>query len=174
MALGNLLFQFSGRTSRGQYWLAWLIYIAIYLAFLALGYLTESVAVQTLTDMVVIVLVISAIAVGIKRLQDREHQAVPHVLEGPAGPAFRMLHHLDRVDRELPEEPVEIVTPELLRGGGEAFFQERFLVRAVGAEGFGVLRQFGEAPAAEVFGVGQRSPSSILEASPARSFRLSS
>src|SRR5258707_496433 len=71
MALGNLLFQFSGRTSRGQYWLAWLIYIAIYLAFLALCYLTESVAVQTLTDMVVIVLVISAIAVGIKRLQDR-------------------------------------------------------------------------------------------------------
>ena len=71
MALGNLLFQFSGRTSRGQYWLAWLIYIAIYLAFLALCYLTESVAVQTLTGMVVIVLVISAIAVGIKRLQDR-------------------------------------------------------------------------------------------------------
>jgi uncharacterized membrane protein YhaH (DUF805 family) len=71
MGLGHLLFEFSGRTNRGKYWLAWLIYAVIYLVFLALGFLTESTAVQMLTGMMVVAMFISSLAVGVKRLHDR-------------------------------------------------------------------------------------------------------
>ena len=71
MGLGHLLFEFSGRTNRGQYWLAWLIYAVIYIVFVALGFFTESVAVQMLTGMIAVALFISSLAVGVKRLHDR-------------------------------------------------------------------------------------------------------
>jgi uncharacterized membrane protein YhaH (DUF805 family) len=71
MALGNLLFQFSGRTNRGQYWFAWLIYAVIYFLIGVLGYLSDSMAIAALNSMVTIVLFISSLAVGTKRLHDR-------------------------------------------------------------------------------------------------------
>ncbi len=71
MGLGHLLFEFSGRINRGKYWLAWLLYAVIYLAFVALGFLTESTTVQALTAMIAIVILISSLAAGVKRLHDR-------------------------------------------------------------------------------------------------------
>ena len=72
MGWGHLLFEFSGRTNRGKFWFASLVLIVIYLAFVALDFVTESMAVQALTAMFIIVIFISGLAVGVKRLHDRD------------------------------------------------------------------------------------------------------
>src|SRR4051812_25127638 len=71
MDWGSLFFTFSGRISRAKYWIAVLVFLAIYLACAALEFVTESMAVQAVSGMVTIVLLISGAAVGVKRLHDR-------------------------------------------------------------------------------------------------------
>lgn len=73
MAWGNLLFKFDGRLNRAKYWLAVLVYVAVYLVLALLNLITgDSVAVQGVGGMVELVVLISSIAVGIKRLHDRD------------------------------------------------------------------------------------------------------
>lgn len=72
MDWGNLFFKFSGRINRAKYWIAALVYFVINVVFSVIGALTESIAFQALNGMVSIVLLISALAVGIKRLHDRD------------------------------------------------------------------------------------------------------
>jgi uncharacterized membrane protein YhaH (DUF805 family) len=73
--LGKLLFTFDGRINRGKFWLAALIYFIVGLILGILGFLLEAIslgfvatAVGGITNFVVL---ISGIAVGIKRLHDR-------------------------------------------------------------------------------------------------------
>ena len=56
MNWGHLFFNFSGRINRAKYWIAILIYSAIY---------------QAINGMLNIVIFISSLAVGVKRLHDR-------------------------------------------------------------------------------------------------------
>lgn len=71
MDWGRLFFGFSGRVNRRKYWLAWIVLIAILATFWLTSYLTESIVFQSLSGMITIVIFISIVAVGIKRLQDR-------------------------------------------------------------------------------------------------------
>jgi uncharacterized membrane protein YhaH (DUF805 family) len=70
--LGNLLFKFSGRIGRGEFWLAWLAYAIVYLVLNIVGALSDSMTLAALSSMITIVTFISSIAVGIKRLHDRD------------------------------------------------------------------------------------------------------
>ncbi len=68
----HLFFKFSGRINRAKYWLAALIYAVIYLVLAVVGYATDqSVVYQAINGMLNIVIFISSLAVGIKRLHDR-------------------------------------------------------------------------------------------------------
>jgi uncharacterized membrane protein YhaH (DUF805 family) len=71
MDWGNLFFKFGGRVNRAKYWLAWLVFIAIYAVLAVGGYLTDSMAFAAVNAMITIVIFICSIAVGIKRLHDR-------------------------------------------------------------------------------------------------------
>lgn len=72
MDLGQLFFAFNGRTNRGKCWLAALVFCAIYVALAILGYLTDDSAIlQAINGMLGIVIFISSLAVGVKRLHDR-------------------------------------------------------------------------------------------------------
>ena len=73
MNFGQLLFGFQGRINRGKYWLAALIYFIIGLVMATIGYFAEEApAFQILNAVVSIGVLISSIAVGIKRLHDRD------------------------------------------------------------------------------------------------------
>jgi uncharacterized membrane protein YhaH (DUF805 family) len=72
MDWGHLFFTFSGRINRAKYWLAVLIYFAIYVVLAVLGYVTDDNAIfQAINGMLNIVIFISSLAVGVKRLHDR-------------------------------------------------------------------------------------------------------
>jgi uncharacterized membrane protein YhaH (DUF805 family) len=72
MNWGHLVFQFDGRVSRSRFWIAALIFAAINVVLAILGYVTDqSVVFQALNSMLGIVILISSIAVGVKRLHDR-------------------------------------------------------------------------------------------------------
>lgn len=72
MDWGNLFFTFSGRTNRAKYWLAVLIYLAVYVVLAIFGFLTDNNAIyQAINGMLNIVIFISSLAVGVKRLHDR-------------------------------------------------------------------------------------------------------
>ena len=72
MDWGNLFFGFSGRINRAKFWIAALIYAAINIVLAILGYATDQSGVfQAINGMLSIVILISGIAVGIKRLHDR-------------------------------------------------------------------------------------------------------
>ena len=74
MDLGNLFFGFSGRLNRGKYWLAVVVFVVISAIMsaldLALG--PDSISAALLNAIVGIVTFISGLAVGIKRLHDRD------------------------------------------------------------------------------------------------------
>jgi uncharacterized membrane protein YhaH (DUF805 family) len=73
MNFGQLLFGFTGRINRGKYWLAALIYFILGLVMATIGYFAEEApAFQILNAVVSIGVLISSIAVGIKRLHDRD------------------------------------------------------------------------------------------------------
>ena len=72
MNWGHLFFQFDGRVNRAKFWIAALIFAAINVVLAILGYMMDqSVAFQALNSMLGIVILISSIAVGVKRLHDR-------------------------------------------------------------------------------------------------------
>lgn len=72
MDWGSLFFKFNGRINRAKYWLAALVYCLINLVLYVLGAVTDSAAVQALNSMVGIVILITGVAIGIKRLHDRD------------------------------------------------------------------------------------------------------
>ena len=72
MNWGHLFFSFDGRTNRAKFWIAALIFAAINVVLAILGYvMDQSVVFQALNSMLGIVILISSIAVGVKRLHDR-------------------------------------------------------------------------------------------------------
>jgi len=72
MNWGHLFFNFSGRINRAKYWVAMLIYSAIYIVLAIVGYATDNSAIyQAINGMLNIVIFISSLAVGVKRLHDR-------------------------------------------------------------------------------------------------------
>jgi uncharacterized membrane protein YhaH (DUF805 family) len=72
MNWGHLFFNFSGRINRAKYWLATLVFSAIYIVLAIVGYLTDNSAIyQAINGMLNIVIFISSLAVGVKRLHDR-------------------------------------------------------------------------------------------------------
>ncbi len=72
MNWGHLFFNFSGRINRAKYWIAMLIYSGIYIVLTIAGYATGNGAIyQAVNGMLNIVILISSLAVGVKRLHDR-------------------------------------------------------------------------------------------------------
>jgi uncharacterized membrane protein YhaH (DUF805 family) len=72
MNWGHLFFKFDGRVNRAKFWIAALIFAAINVVLAILGYVTDqSVVFQALNSMLGIVILISSVAVGVKRLHDR-------------------------------------------------------------------------------------------------------
>ena len=72
MDWGHLFFNFSGRINRAKYWIAMLVYSAIYIVLAIVGYVTDNSAIyQAINGMLNIVIFISSLAVGVKRLHDR-------------------------------------------------------------------------------------------------------
>ena len=72
MNWGQLFFNFNGRVNRAKFWIAALIFAAINVVMAVLDYVTDqSVVFQSLNGMLSIVILISSIAVGVKRLHDR-------------------------------------------------------------------------------------------------------
>ena len=72
MNWGQLFFNFNGRVNRAKFWIAALIFAAINVVMAVLDYVTDqSVVFQALNGMLSVVILISSIAVGVKRLHDR-------------------------------------------------------------------------------------------------------
>ena len=72
MDWGHLFFNFNGRINRAKYWLAMLVFAVIYIVLAIAGYVTDNSAIyQAVNGMLNIVIFISSLAVGIKRLHDR-------------------------------------------------------------------------------------------------------
>jgi uncharacterized membrane protein YhaH (DUF805 family) len=72
MNWAHLFFTFHGRINRAKYWLAMLVYAVIYFVLAIFGYLTDNSPIyQAINGMLNIVIVISSLAVGVKRLHDR-------------------------------------------------------------------------------------------------------
>src|SRR4029078_9564733 len=72
MDWGQLFFRFNGRINRAKFWIAVLIYTAINVVMAILGYISDDSAVfQAVNGMLRIVIFISSLAVGVKRLHDR-------------------------------------------------------------------------------------------------------
>ncbi len=76
MNWGQLFFKFDGRLNRAPFWIAALIFAVINIVLAVVGYLTDQSGVfQALNGMLSIVILISSIAVGAKRLHDRNKSA---------------------------------------------------------------------------------------------------
>jgi uncharacterized membrane protein YhaH (DUF805 family) len=72
MDVGQLFFGFNGRINRARYWIAILVYAAIALILGAFTYMAgHGSAIESASGMIGIVVLISSIAVSIKRLHDR-------------------------------------------------------------------------------------------------------
>jgi uncharacterized membrane protein YhaH (DUF805 family) len=93
MDWGHLFFKFGGRINRAKFWIAVLVYVVISVIFAVLSYATDqSGAVQAVSGIVNLVVFISGLAVGVKRLHDRDKSGwylllfyiVPAVLFGAA------------------------------------------------------------------------------------------
>ena len=72
MNWGQLFFKFDGRVNRAPFWIAALVFAVINIALFFVGYVTEQNGIfQAVNGMLSIVILISSIAVGVKRLHDR-------------------------------------------------------------------------------------------------------
>jgi uncharacterized membrane protein YhaH (DUF805 family) len=77
MDLGTLLFSFEGRINRAKYWLAVLIYFVAAIVLALLGFMADQIIggvgllYGIVGTVVYVALLVSGIAVGIKRLHDR-------------------------------------------------------------------------------------------------------
>jgi uncharacterized membrane protein YhaH (DUF805 family) len=75
---GNLLFTFKGRINRAKYWLALLIWCVVWAAVLGAGFGGEMILDNAGAILIAIILLllvtsgVSGVAVGIKRLHDRD------------------------------------------------------------------------------------------------------
>jgi uncharacterized membrane protein YhaH (DUF805 family) len=76
MDLLQLLFGFRGRINRAKYWLAVIVYIAVMIVAAAAAFTLGMVTLFFLVAVVIYIpMIISGIAVGIKRLHDRDKSA---------------------------------------------------------------------------------------------------
>ena len=71
MNVGYLLFGFQGRINRAKFWLAALIYFIVAGAATAVAFMFESFDWVTVAMVILLVVLISSVAVGVKRLHDR-------------------------------------------------------------------------------------------------------
>ena len=72
MNWGQLFFKFDGRVNRARFWIAALIFTVVNVVLAILSYLTDQSGVfQAINGMLSIVILICSIAVGVKRLHDR-------------------------------------------------------------------------------------------------------
>ena len=67
----QFLFSFHGRINRAKFWIAALVYFVINFVLTGIGAVSDSATFQALNGMIGIVVLISSIAVGMKRLHDR-------------------------------------------------------------------------------------------------------
>ncbi len=88
---GSLLFTFQGRINRAKYWLATITYISATIALTGLGFFFRfHMIFFVITGVVFIAMIVSGLAVGIKRLHDRDKSGwwlllfylLPPVLDG--------------------------------------------------------------------------------------------
>jgi len=88
---GSLLFSFQGRINRAKYWIATITYISVTIALVGLGFFFSFHAIFFVVAAIVFVaLTVSGLAVGIKRLHDRDMSGwwllvfylLPPVLDG--------------------------------------------------------------------------------------------
>jgi uncharacterized membrane protein YhaH (DUF805 family) len=71
--MGSLLFSFHGRINRARFWLASLVYFIVGLIIAVIGFVAgQSGAFQMLSFVVNLAVFISGLAVGAKRLHDRD------------------------------------------------------------------------------------------------------
>jgi uncharacterized membrane protein YhaH (DUF805 family) len=71
--LGSLLFTFQGRINRAKYWLAVVVYISLMIVVTATAFLLGfGMLFFVILGIIYLVMLISSIAVGIKRLHDRD------------------------------------------------------------------------------------------------------
>ncbi len=69
----QLLFGFSGRINRAKYWLAAVIYLVVMLIAVGLAFAGDMATLFILVAVIIYIpIIISGIAVGIKRLHDRD------------------------------------------------------------------------------------------------------
>ena len=97
MNFAQLLFGFQGRVNRAKYWLAILIYVIVGLVMATISYIADQATPAQLLSLIVnIGVAVSSIAVGIKRLHDRDKSGwwlllfylVPSLLMGVGAVAF--------------------------------------------------------------------------------------
>ena len=70
---GPLLFGFGGRINRGRYWMAVLAYTSMMIAVVGLGFFFQfHLLFMLLAALVLLILMVSGVAVGTKRLHDRD------------------------------------------------------------------------------------------------------
>jgi uncharacterized membrane protein YhaH (DUF805 family) len=88
---GSLLFSFQGRINRAKYWIAIITYISLVIALIGFGFFFRFNAIFfVIAAIVFVALTVSGLAVGIKRLHDRDMSAwwllvfylLPPVLDG--------------------------------------------------------------------------------------------
>jgi len=72
MDVGQLFFGFNGRINRARYWIAVVTYAVIALVLGVLTYMAgHGTAIESASGMIGVVMLISSIAAGVKRLHDR-------------------------------------------------------------------------------------------------------
>jgi len=72
----SLFFSFKGRINRGKYWLAVLVFFIVGIVLALMGFvLGNGLVVQVLSFIVNLAVFIAGLAVGIKRLHDRDKSA---------------------------------------------------------------------------------------------------
>ena len=88
---GSLLFGFQGRINRAKYWIATVTYISVTIALVGLGFFFRFDTIFFIIAAIIfVVLTVSGIAVGLKRLHDRDMSGwwllvfylLPPVLDG--------------------------------------------------------------------------------------------
>ena len=73
MDWGHLFFKFNGRANRAKFWIAALIYAVINVILAVIGYaMDQGSAFQAINGILQIVILVSSLAVGVKRLHDRD------------------------------------------------------------------------------------------------------
>jgi len=89
--LGPLLFSFQGRINRAKYWIASIVYVSLMIAPFGLGFFFNfSAPFFVIAAIALIAIIVSGVAVGIKRLHDRDKSGwwlaafylVPPLLDG--------------------------------------------------------------------------------------------